>query len=242
MSIAPTASSAPTHARSKGQHTAERILDVAESLFAERGYAGTTLRDVAAGVGLRIPSLYNHFPNKEALYAAVLERGLSPVLEALAALVEAGDRRRWDPHRSVATMMELLARRPDFPRLIQHETLSGGARLTDEIRAWIQPIFARARQVVQATPGAQRWKPDQIPLLVLALYQIVAGYFAMAPFHRELAGEDLLTEPALARQTEFFADLVSRLFADTPARVAAEADAERPETAATGSRTRFGLD
>ena len=49
----------------KGKQTAERILDAAEELFAERGYAGTALRDVAAMVDLRTPSLYNHFPNKE---------------------------------------------------------------------------------------------------------------------------------------------------------------------------------
>ncbi|MCH7709746.1 MAG: helix-turn-helix transcriptional regulator, partial [Myxococcales bacterium] len=41
----------------KGELTAERILDAAEVLFSERGYAGTTLRDVAASVGIRIPSL-----------------------------------------------------------------------------------------------------------------------------------------------------------------------------------------
>ena len=36
----------------KGERTALRILDVAEALFAEKGYAGTTLRDVAAGVAM----------------------------------------------------------------------------------------------------------------------------------------------------------------------------------------------
>ena len=54
--------------------TAERILDAAESLFAEKGYSATSLGDVADRVGIRSPSLYNHFRNKEALYEAVLER------------------------------------------------------------------------------------------------------------------------------------------------------------------------
>src|SRR5690606_15695429 len=74
----PGPASAP---RRRGEITAARILDAAEALFAERGYAGTTLRDVADAVGLRIPSLYNHFPSKDALYAAVLERGFGPVLD-----------------------------------------------------------------------------------------------------------------------------------------------------------------
>ena len=54
--------------------TAERILDAAEDLFAQKGYSATSLGDVADRVGIRSPSLYNHFRNKEALYEAVLER------------------------------------------------------------------------------------------------------------------------------------------------------------------------
>ncbi len=41
----------------KGDRTAQQILDAAEDLFAERGFAGTTLRDVATRVGILIPSL-----------------------------------------------------------------------------------------------------------------------------------------------------------------------------------------
>ena len=67
----------------KGARSRQRILDTGERLFAEKGYAGTTLRDVAAASGLRIPSLYNHFTGKEALYSAVLERGMQPLLEAI---------------------------------------------------------------------------------------------------------------------------------------------------------------
>ena len=54
--------------------TAERILDAAEDLFAEKGFSATSLGEVADRVGIRSPSLYNHFRNKEALYTAVLKR------------------------------------------------------------------------------------------------------------------------------------------------------------------------
>jgi DNA-binding transcriptional regulator YbjK len=60
----------PQSASSGAPQTRERILDVAEALFAERGFAGTSVRDIAASAGLTAASLYNHFDGKEALYDA----------------------------------------------------------------------------------------------------------------------------------------------------------------------------
>ncbi len=55
-----------------GQRTRQAILDAALDLFAEKGYFGTSLRDVAAAVGVRESALYNYFAGKEALFDALL--------------------------------------------------------------------------------------------------------------------------------------------------------------------------
>lgn len=195
----------------RGTPTAERILDAAEVLFAEHGYAGTSLRDVAEGAGLRTPSLYNHFAGKDALYAAVLERGLAPVLEILSASGTEGRGRGGDPARIVDEVMKLLARHPNLPRLVLHETASGGQRLTPMLRSWIAPVFEQAHEMAASNPAARAWGPAGVPLLVLALYHVVLGYFAIAPLYRALHGVDLLAEEALASQTVFLRELVSRL-------------------------------
>ncbi len=207
---------ASPRASRKGDLTAGRILDAAEELFAERGYAGTTLRQIATRVGLRNPSLYNHFPSKESLYAAVLERGLRPVLEALSEHTAGGGASSGDPHQLVGRMMRLLSARPSLPRLIQHETLSGGDHLGPALREWIEPILRRAREAVEANPAAGRWEADQIPLLVLAMYHAVVGYFTIAPFYRRIDGEDLLGEAALERQTRFLGELSRALLPNPP--------------------------
>ena len=64
----------------KPDSTRDRILDAAEKLFAENSYEGTTLREIAKGVGIREPSLYAHFANKDAIYGAVIDRALLPSL------------------------------------------------------------------------------------------------------------------------------------------------------------------
>jgi AcrR family transcriptional regulator len=57
---------------SDGQRTRQAILDAALELFADKGYFGTSLRDVAAAVGVRESALYNYFKSKEALFDALI--------------------------------------------------------------------------------------------------------------------------------------------------------------------------
>jgi len=219
----PAVSAAATERpRRKGERTAERILDAAEALFAERGYVGTTLRDVAERVELRIPSLYNHFPNKDALYAAVLERGIGPVLAMLSEVVEAGSAP--DSERLMRRVMALLEMRPNLARLVQQEILSGGQRLSPMLREWIVPIFARANDLVSSGPASGRWSAEQAPLLVLAMYHVVVGYFTIAPLYMDLAGVDLTTRDAVAHQTELLVEMSRALFEATGSRASAESD------------------
>ena len=62
-------------------NTKTRILDVAERLFGDHGFLGTSLRDITAEANANIASVNYHFGSKEALLAAVLERRLDPINE-----------------------------------------------------------------------------------------------------------------------------------------------------------------
>lgn len=66
----------------------QRILDEAARRFLESGYAETSLRDVAAGVGMKAGSLYYHFESKEALLIAILERGMTYMVDAFRTVTE----------------------------------------------------------------------------------------------------------------------------------------------------------
>ncbi len=75
------------------QHEArERVLAAAEQLFAQRGYAAVTLRDIAAAVGIRHASLYHHAPGgKEQLYIEVAERNFQRHREGLTRAIQAAE-------------------------------------------------------------------------------------------------------------------------------------------------------
>jgi AcrR family transcriptional regulator len=74
--------------RADGRQTRQAILDAALDLFAENGYFGTSLREIARAVGVRESAFYNYFPGKEALFHALIAAGKESHLEQLAPLLE----------------------------------------------------------------------------------------------------------------------------------------------------------
>jgi AcrR family transcriptional regulator len=57
---------------SEGRDTRRAILDASLNLFAESGFFGTSMREIAREVGVRESAIYHHFPSKEALFEALM--------------------------------------------------------------------------------------------------------------------------------------------------------------------------
>lgn len=74
--------------REQEKSTRDRIFEAAVTLFAQKGYHGTSMRDLARAVGIKESSLYNHFPGKGSLLEAVLAYQLEGFQAASAVLEE----------------------------------------------------------------------------------------------------------------------------------------------------------
>lgn len=57
----------------KQENTKEIILEKALELFAEKGYDSVSVGEIAKAVGIKAPSLYNHYPSKQAIFDAIVE-------------------------------------------------------------------------------------------------------------------------------------------------------------------------
>ena len=57
----------------KQEDTKQKITEKALELFSERGYDAVSVGEIAAAVGIKAPSLYNHFPSKQAIFDAIVE-------------------------------------------------------------------------------------------------------------------------------------------------------------------------
>ncbi len=80
--LATAARKTPVQQRSR--RTVDEILGAAARILVEDGYSAMTTNDVAAAAGVSIGSLYQYFPNKDALLRALVERHLDAVERALA--------------------------------------------------------------------------------------------------------------------------------------------------------------
>jgi TetR/AcrR family transcriptional regulator len=178
-----------------------RILDEAEALLAERGYQGTSLSEIADRVGIRGPSLFNHFKSKRELYEAVLQRLLDPffaVLDELAALPASAER----DQTAVVRMMEHHAAHPRLACLIQQAVLAGGDQLDLLVERWYEPFFARLPAIVPDV--ASEAMRDDAASTIMAFNSLILGYFTLAPLHRRLLG----TEPLSGEAVERYVDLL----------------------------------
>lgn len=68
-----------------GSQRRHQLIDIARSLFAERGYEATSVEEVAQRAGVSKPVVYEHFGGKEGLYAVVVEREVSALLDGVTA-------------------------------------------------------------------------------------------------------------------------------------------------------------
>ena len=105
-----------------------RILASATGLFANFGYNGVSIRDIAAHASVNEVTIYRHFPRKRDLYMAVLAAELQQVKlggDLLAKIAEASDARMVLTHTFELISATLLAR-PQLLRLVQYSSLEMG--------------------------------------------------------------------------------------------------------------------
>ena len=136
--------------------TKDLIFEVGPSEFAEHGYAGTSLNEIADEVGIRRPSLLHHFPSKEALYRAVLFESFADWTALVDQAIE-GTREGWPQvERMLRAAFQFFEDQPDFVRLVRWEALEGGPILRDELSVMLRPLFDRGAAFLEREMDAGR--------------------------------------------------------------------------------------
>ena len=114
----------PAPASPRARRRRADILARAERLFAERGFEATRLEDIALDVGIRRASIVYYFPDKRALYDAVLAQAIAPIERAIAAALQGDGAPRERVERCVGAWVDAVAARPTFVQLLLREMAS----------------------------------------------------------------------------------------------------------------------
>jgi len=106
---------------SKGERTRQAIMEASYNLFLEQGYAATSMRQIAGHAGVAVGGIYNHFPNKEAIFSElILDR--HPYKQILPIMLNTpADDPESFVRAAAQTMVNELGRRPDFIKLMMIE-------------------------------------------------------------------------------------------------------------------------
>ncbi len=170
----------------------DQILDEATRLFAERGYDGTSMSDLAASVGLRKASLFHHFASKEELKSAVLDRLVREVGGAImtAAAADARFEERLDALTDA--IVDTLVSRPFAARLVVREAMDwsksrpSGAH---EVFDMVFIVLTAAANFVEAGQGEGVFVPGDAKQIILTLLGAHFLPFAVNGVVQEVVGE-----------------------------------------------------
>lgn len=168
----------------RSRETVRVILDAAAQVFERHGHAAGTTNRIAARAGVSVGSVYEYFPNKDAIVVALAERELDKERETLLAiLTEAG---RSEPlasllHRFVEALVELHAARPNLHRMLFEEADHPPRAHACVLR--FEESLAHALESILRARRAGGDDPDTCAHLIVQTSEALAHRFVLRGIH-----------------------------------------------------------
>jgi TetR/AcrR family transcriptional regulator len=191
--------------------TRDRVLQVAQALFAERGYRGASLRDISSRIGIKAPSLLHHFSSKDELYLAVLDRIFTRLEAAAAPIVTGHQSHRERIRRAGEGAIDFIAARPHFGRIVWNECVDEKGVGRQMIKRRVPPLFKSMVDFIREGQELGEFRSEVDPFhFVMNLMSVTLGYFTTAAMVRRIWNQDLLEAHTIERRKHEVMDLVAR--------------------------------
>lgn len=190
-------------AASRGEQTRERILDAAETLFAEQDYSAARLEDVAQAVGIRRASIVYYFSGKQELYDAVEQRVYQAMMERSNQALDPGAAAMDRLLALLDSWLDFMVARPTVPRLILRDSANTYPNASAPVH--ISSVALRAWEAViieGQTSG------EFAPANTMHLLHLLGGGIIYYAATGQLLGEERNYDPADPEQLQAFRALL----------------------------------
>ncbi|MBO0821369.1 MAG: TetR/AcrR family transcriptional regulator [Nocardiopsaceae bacterium] len=107
-----------------GKERRQQLLDIGRHLFAERGFEGTSIEEIAAQAGVSKPVVYEHFGGKEGLYAVVVDREVERLLTTATGLLE-GEHNEQKFEAAAVALLRYIDENADGFRILVRDSSPG---------------------------------------------------------------------------------------------------------------------
>ncbi|MEU6115786.1 TetR/AcrR family transcriptional regulator [Streptomyces sp. NPDC047117] len=157
--------------RMTGKERREQLLDIGRTVFAERGFEGTSVEEIAAKAGVSKPVVYEHFGGKEGLYAVVVDREMRRLLDMVTGALTAGHPRELLEQAAFALLDYIESYTDGFRILVRDSPV---AQSTGTFASLISDIATQVEDILGLEFKARGFDPKLAPLYAQALVGMVA--------------------------------------------------------------------
>ena len=161
-----------TRSRMTGTQRRAQLVDVARRLFAEKGFDGTSIEEIAARAEVSKPVVYEHFGGKEGIYAVVVDREIQSLTGALSGALEVGGHPKMLVERTTLALLGYIETNEDGFRILVRD--SPVAQATGTFYSLIGDVATQVEHMLADQFKKQGQDPKMAPIYAQMLVGMVA--------------------------------------------------------------------
>ncbi|MEA1890009.1 MAG: TetR/AcrR family transcriptional regulator [Pseudomonadota bacterium] len=166
--------------------TSQKILSCAIRMFAQHGYGGTIMDELAEQCGVNKASIYYHHKDKATLYESALIALFTPIADAVIEAVKSESTPVGKLERHIKEFAIANAEHPDFAAILMREMASGGANMPVRAREQMQRILFLLREILQKGESQNIFKSSDPLIIHFMIVGTINLFVASIPLRNSL--------------------------------------------------------
>ena len=155
-----------------GKQRREQLIEVGRKLFADKGFEGTTVEEIAAKASVSKPVVYEHFGGKEGLYAVVVDREIAALLGSITGALTTQMSGRETLERAALALLDYIESSTDGFRILVRDSPPGQS--TGSFASLMSDVASQVEHLLAAEFKRRKLDPKAAPLYAQMLVGMVA--------------------------------------------------------------------